>query len=77
MESWVSFGSDTPFGAINKGDILSVASFPDAVINEGVRVISVEHIIWENPEVGVRHKICIRTENVDGNALLKEIGVWN
>ena len=75
MESWVSFGSDTPFGAINKGDILSVASFSDAVLNGGVRVISIEHIIWEKPGVGVNHKICIWTENVDEDVLLKEIGV--
>lgn len=66
---WVSFYSDSPFLAISKGDIINPGMFPDANADSMLRVTSVEHIVWSEPDQHSKHKICIYTEDIeDSNA---------
>ncbi|MCF0049580.1 hypothetical protein LXM25_05915 [Dyadobacter sp. LJ53] len=72
LDSWVYFESDSPFAAINKGDILAAANFPGALMTDRYRITSVEHIIWEKAGVGIRHKICVYTEKLEDTDYDKE-----
>ncbi len=69
---WITFSSFTPFMPINRGDILNPGVWPESSSPMKVlRVINVEHIIWEAKEQ-IKHKVLIFTEEVDGT---RELGV--
>ncbi len=65
---WVSFVSDTPFQAISKGDIINPAHFPDATADTVLRVTGVEHIVWASENHQSKHRVCVYTENIRGDA---------
>lgn len=68
---WALFESDTPFMAISKGDILNPALLVGSQSPMKVcRVINVEHILWDHGD-GVKHKILIFTEEVEGTQELR------
>jgi hypothetical protein len=62
----VFFESDTPFQSFQRDDLINPRSWHD---DEGraLRVVSVEHIIWDSQE-GVKHKLCVFTETVKDTA---------
>lgn len=62
-----NFESDTPFLAIQKGDLLTafgVNGGKNQYVPETaklvLRVVAVEHIVWVG-EAGPRHKVCVFT----------------
>ena len=59
-----SFESDTPFLAINKGDLINARVFSDEYKGKIFRVKNTEHIIWEN-NGEIKHKICVFTNSVE------------
>lgn len=62
------YTSSHPFAAINKGDILSYASFNlCGDVNPGsLKVSNIEHIIWEIKDSHITHKVCVFTEPFKG-----------
>ena len=58
---WMSFGSDTPFHTIHKGDIINPVSFPNASGESMLRVTSVEHVLWGEG----KHKLSVYTEDIE------------
>jgi hypothetical protein len=65
---WVSYYSDSPFLAISKGDMINPAHFADASAEAMLRVTSVEHIVWSEPDQQPKHKICIYTEDIEDSS---------
>jgi hypothetical protein len=62
---WVVFESLTPFLAISKGDLMNPSIWPGSQAPMKIlRVVEVEHIIWEN-ENEIKHKLMVYTEEVD------------
>jgi hypothetical protein len=62
---WVFFKSSTPFLAISKGDLMNPSIWPGSQAPMKIlRVVDVEHIIWEN-ENEIKHKLMLYTEEVD------------
>lgn len=62
---WVTFSSPTPFMAISTGDIINPSIWEGSQSPMKVlRVINVEHIIWEI-DGNAKHKICVYSEDVD------------
>lgn len=57
------YESDTPFGAINSGDLLNAILTPTG--DHLLRVNQVEHIIWETKAEGLRHRLCVFTEHAE------------
>lgn len=69
-EVWMRFGSDSPFLALSKGDLINPAIWPDTerrVLAEQnmLRVVDVEHIIWEAEEQ-IKHAVLVYTEEIEG-----------
>ncbi len=66
---WMRFSSPTPFLNINVGDLINPSIWPETgvhlleIINM-LRVINVEHIVWET-EGQIRHTMLIYTEQVE------------
>jgi hypothetical protein len=58
-----SFEDAQPFGAISKGDILNLATGKDGLPDLFLRVVQVEHILWDT-NGHTRHKICVFTEAI-------------
>jgi hypothetical protein len=64
---WVSFESSTPFLEIHVGDLINPHVWPGSKSPQKIlRVLNIEHIIWEN-KGKVKHKICVYSEEVDGS----------
>ena len=72
-DMWVSYKSENPFMAISKGDIINPSVWPDSQSPmEVLRVVNVEHIIWDVPNTNqIKHKICVYTQEVEGTAELR------
>jgi hypothetical protein len=69
---WVTFSSPTPFMTISVGDIINPSVWEDSRSPMKVmRVVDVEHIIWETSG-NAKHKIEIYTKEVDGGR-----GTWS
>ena len=67
---WVVFESDTPFMAMSKGDILNPGIWDDSHAPMKVlKIVNVEHAIWD--VTGLKHKIMIYTEEVEGTRELR------
>lgn len=64
--AWVHFKSASPFMALKPGDLLNPGIWPDSQSPMKIlRVINVEHIIWETDEA-VKHKLMVFTEEIEG-----------
>lgn len=60
----ITFNSSNPFIAINTGDIINPATWPNAESTANVlRVVSVEHLLWEI-KGDIKQKILIFTEGI-------------
>lgn len=58
--------SDTPFGAISKGDLFH--PFTDSMKPSDLfRVRHVEHIVWDAGQ-GARHKVCVYIDQIPEGA---------
>lgn len=69
---WVCFSSATPFMSIAKGDIVNPGMWPNSQAPMRVlKVVSIEHIIWEIENSHITHKICVFTKDVDGTEKLR------
>lgn len=65
---WMSFESPTPFGTINKGDILDPGMWPESQSPLKVlRVVEVRHLIWKRHQGHLKHGIMVFTEEVDNH----------
>jgi len=66
-DTLVRFSSAIPFMSIHAGDIINPANWPAYDDTSTVlRVVGVEHIIWEITTP--KHKICIFTEAIENSA---------
>ncbi|WP_439582426.1 hypothetical protein [Dyadobacter bucti] len=74
-ESAATYKSDSPFGAISKGDYLSRAFLHDDKMRDNYVVKEIQHMIWEAPGKLLTHKICIFTEEVSISEFEKLIGI--
>ena len=61
------FESDNPFGAITKGDLINPLATEGEKVKRVLRVVGVEHIIWEVEAEGVKYKTCIFTAAEENN----------
>lgn len=69
---WVNFSSATPFLGISKGDIINPTLWPDSQSPMKVlKVVSVEHMIWEIEGSHITHKVCVFTKEVEGKEELR------
>jgi len=69
---WMKFSSPTPFMTISPGDIINPGVWEGSEAPKKVlRVVSVEHIIWEAPGSDMKHKIDIYTKEVEGTRELR------
>jgi hypothetical protein len=71
----IHFMPDDATFAFNKGDLIHPGWFADLVTKGTVlRIVNIEHIIWAaepgKPE-GMRHKLCIFTEEVADTAEMR------
>ena len=64
---WVYFESSSPFLPINVGDLINPGIWEGSQSPMKIlRVVSVEHIIWEiNSDV--KHKLMVFTEEIEGS----------
>jgi len=62
----IEFSSDSPFMAISKGDILNTALWPK-IGQRALRVVCVEHLIWESTGGPTRHRLSVYTTEVPNN----------
>jgi len=70
---WTTFNSPGPFMAISVGDIINPGSWPGSESpQKALRVLNVEHIIWELNDT-VKHKMLIFTVEVAGTRDLRRI----
>ncbi len=61
------FESDTPFGAIAKGDLINPVGSGGEAVKQILRVVGIEHIVWESKGEGIKHKICVFTAAEDNS----------
>ena len=52
----------TPFMAINVGDCIKGGTLNSSSNNKSLRVVALEHIIWNIEGSHTAHKLCIHTE---------------
>lgn len=68
---WVAFSSSSPFMGISVGDIVNPVTWEGSQSPMKVlRVINVEHMIWET-DTKVKHKVMVYTEEVEGTEELR------
>ncbi len=61
---WVTFRSQTPLFSFSKGDIINTGMDPNATFPKRVlKVVAVEHMIWEMDDSSIKNKICVFTES--------------
>ena len=69
---WVVFQSERPFLSINTGDIINPGSWGNSNAPMKVlKVVSVEHIVWEIENSHIAHKLCVFTEEVEDTRRLR------
>ncbi len=69
---WVALKTQTPLFSISKGDIINPAMWPGTTFpNRVLKVVAVEHIIWEINGSHIGYKICVFTEAVKGTRELR------
>lgn len=61
------FESDTPFGAISKGDLINPVDSEGEAVKRILRVVGIEHIVWESKSEGIKHKTCVFTAAEENN----------
>lgn len=66
----ITFSSNSAFMAISKGDILNSRTW-DKGIKGVLKVVNVEHVIWE-VEDHVAHKIMVFTKEVEDTGELRK-----
>jgi len=65
---WVHFKTSSPFMAINVGDLINPGIWEGSQSPMKIlRVVNLEHIIWEINSV-VKHKLMVFTEEIEGSA---------
>lgn len=70
---WVYFKTTKPLFSIHKGDIINPGMWPNSKAPMKVlRVVAVEHIIWEIENSHIAHKLCVFTEEVEGTRELRK-----
>lgn len=70
---WVTFESSTPFMQISVGDSVNPGLWPSSQSPMRIlRVIQVEHIIWES-ENKVKHKVLVFTEEVESSEITQQV----
>jgi hypothetical protein len=68
----VHFSSSTPFQSIAKDDIINPGLWPNSKSPMKVlKVVSVEHMVWEIENSHITHKICVFTKEVDDTEKLR------
>lgn len=70
---WESFESDTPFMAINQGDIINPTIWDGSQSPMKVLIATrIEHLIWQVPYTNTaRHKILVFTREVENAVNLR------
>ena len=64
---WVYFKTSSPFGAISIGDLINPNLWEGSQSPMRIlRVVNVEHIIWEVNST-VKHKVMVFTEEIEGS----------
>lgn len=63
-ERAASFEASTPFMNLAVGDVLNPNFWPDTRSSTLLRVVRVEHILWQHDPSSPAHKVCIWTEAV-------------
>lgn len=58
------FLSPAPFMTFSEGDLINSAFFPDENPGHRLRVVKVEHIVWDSDDHNA-HKLCVYTEEID------------
>lgn len=72
-DPWVNFLSNSPFLAISKGDIINPGTWDNSQSPMKVlKVLNVEHMIWEIENDHITHKLCVFTEEVEGTEELRK-----
>ena len=67
MTTWEVFESDTPFLAINKGDLINPGVWEGSQSPMKIlRVVNLEHIIWKSINSKAKHKLLVYTEEIEG-----------
>lgn len=68
---WLSLAGDAPFMSISVGDIVNPGIWESSEAPaEVLRVVNVEHIIWEHEGVA-KHKLRVFTEEVQNTEELR------
>lgn len=71
-DCWVVFKSERPFLSINTGDIINPVLWINSKAPMKVlKVVSVEHMVWETENSHIAHKLCVFTEEVEGTRELR------
>ncbi len=66
------FHSSAPFVPFHAGDLINTGTFyASSGTGEILRVLGVEHILWETDETTLTHKLCVFTEAVENTAALR------
>jgi hypothetical protein len=65
---WMKYDSDTPFMAFHHGDIINSSIWPGSEMGKVLRVVGVEHIVWESISGLIKHKVCIYIEEIEDRA---------
>jgi hypothetical protein len=70
---WVCFKTTKPLFSISRGDIVNPGTWPNSKAPMRVlRVVAVEHIIWEIQDSHIGDKLCVFTEEVEGTRELRK-----
>jgi hypothetical protein len=72
----ITFETNSPFMAINRGDIINPNIWPTAKTLEFIlQVTNLQHIIWDSPmDNCVKHKLCVYTKQVPNTRSLRVDG---
>jgi hypothetical protein len=66
-DTWISFESDAPFGAMSAGDLIRPQAFDEKPpMGAAIRITRIEHIV-RNESQGLSHKICVYTTAIEGS----------
>ncbi len=65
------FHSSAPFVPFHAGDLINTGTLYSSGIGEVLRVLVVEHILWETDETTLTHKLCVYTEAVENTPGLR------
>ncbi len=70
--AWIVFHSTSPFMSISAGDIINPGIWEGSKSPMKVlRVLNVEHIVWQSKEGDVKQKVMVYSEEVEGTSELR------